>query len=205
VCCGCSATVYSKSGLLEPVPVYVPDYGVHSTVILPTADGSQFVEYAFGDWRFAVLNHDGPFDGLAALFGSKQSGFGRRYLRAEPDPANNVPAPTPRPVKKMALLFAERADVDIVRKELDERYARGNGPPVHNPLSRIDYVIDADTYRLGHNCNHLTARLLRKLGCDVKGPTVLSGFKVVERGGADADAGGRIPPTTQRAPPGGPL
>jgi len=34
---------------------------------------------------------------------------------------------------------------------------------------------------------------------------VLSGFKVVERGGADEDAGGRIPGTTQRVPPGGPL
>ena len=54
-----------QQSLKEPVTVYVADYGVHSSLLLPTGDG-RFVEYAFGDWGYAAQNHCLPQDAVGA-------------------------------------------------------------------------------------------------------------------------------------------
>jgi hypothetical protein len=41
------------------------------------------------------------------------------------------------------------------------------------------YVKDSEHYSVANNCNHLTARCLREMGCEVHGFVVLSNFTVV--------------------------
>ena len=172
---GCAATVYPQAKPLRPTAVYVADYGIHSSVLLPT-DTGRYVEYAFGDWNFAALNHCWPQDAVGALLISFQSTLGRRFVDLQPGQSEPHPVhPTPY---RLQVVYASQDRVERVVHELDDRYQRG-GKPVHNPDNDTDYVKDdTEHYWIANNCNHLTARCLREMGCDVRGLTVLSKFDV---------------------------
>lgn len=172
---GCAATVYPQPNPMHPVAVYVADYGIHSSILMPTGNG-RYVEYAFGDWNFAALNHCWPQDALGALLISFQSALGRRYVDVQPGQTEPHPVhPSPH---RMQVVFVREERLEQVENELDARYARG-GTPLHNSDNDTDYVRDdSEHYWVGNNCNHLTARCLEQMGCDVRGLVVLSKFDV---------------------------
>jgi hypothetical protein len=151
------------------------DYGVHSSLMLPTADG-RYVEYSFGDFGYAALNKGGPHNVLGALLASGQSGIGRRFLSVRPGEENPRPAYAPKSFQKF---FANRFEVSALVKELDQRYRSGADDPVLNPLTDTVFVRDTEHYSFANNCNHMTARLLRQLGCEVSGNTGVSSFRVI--------------------------
>jgi hypothetical protein len=65
-------------------------------------------------------------------------------------------------------------------EELDRRYRKNaTGSEVHNPITDNVFVRDNERYSIVNNCNHMTARMLRQLGCDVRGNTATSKFIVV--------------------------
>lgn len=172
---GCAATVYPRPQPAQPTAVYLADYGIHSSLLLPVAE-RRYVEYAYGDWNFAALNHCWPQDALGALLISFQSALGRRFIdvppgQAEPHPVHPVP-------HRIQVVYASQADVERLVRELDQRYCRDRSDCRHNPENNMDYVKDNQHYWIAHNCNHLTAQCLRELGCDVRGLVVLSGFDV---------------------------
>ena len=172
---GCAATIYPQAHPIRPTAVYVADYGIHSSLLLPTGNG-RYVEYAFGDWNFAALNHCGPQDALGALLISFQSTLGRRFVDVQPGQADPHPVhPSPH---RMQVVYVPEDRVAQVVRELDDRYQRG-GRALHNPENDTDYVRDdTEHYWVGNNCNHLTARCLEQMGCDVRGLVVLSKFDV---------------------------
>lgn len=174
---GCAATVYPGAKPVQPTAVYLADYGIHSSVLLPAGDG-RYVEYAFGDWNFAALNHCWPQDAFGALLISFQSTLGRRYI--EVGPGQLVPHPVHLVPHTLQVVYASRANVDRLVRELDERYRRDGSQSCHNPDNDMDYVKDGEHYWIANNCNHLTARCLRELGCDVHGLVVLSKFDVAQ-------------------------
>ena len=172
---GCATNVYPQAKPVRPVAVYVADYGIHSSLLLP--DGEQrYVEYAFGDWNFAALNHCWPNDALGALLISFQSTLGRRFVAMEPWQVE--PWPTRPSPHNIQVVYASQAEVERVVKELDDRYRRHTRVVLHNSDNGMDYVKDDEHYSLLNNCNHLTARCLREMGCDVRGLAVLSTFSV---------------------------
>ena len=174
---GCGATVYPPAARLsDPVPVYLADYGVHSSLILPTPDG-QFVEYAFGDWGYAAENHCLPQDAVGALVASNQAALGRRFFRLKS--GETVPQPAQRPWS-MAKIDCERPDVFNLVRRLNDRYEAElkSQKPLLNPENGIAFVKDTEHYSFTNNCNHLTARLLEQLGCKVDGLVVASKFNV---------------------------
>jgi hypothetical protein len=174
-CTGCATTVRPEAKPIDPVPVFLTDYGVHSSLMLPTSDG-RYVEYSFGDYGYAALNRGGPHNALGALLVSGQAGIGRRYLTVRPGEENPRPAYAPKSFQK---LYANRFEVSALVKELDERYRNGKEKPVHNPVNDTVFVKDSEHYSIANNCNHMTARMLRQIGCDVKGDTGTSAFRVV--------------------------
>jgi len=175
---GC-VSVYPQKVAVIPTAVYVTDYGIHSSVIIPNGDG-RFVEYAFGDWYYAALNHDWPNDALGALLVSFKSGFGRRFIESTPDlkPSSTQPEP-----ERIQVIYVSRDEVETVRRNLDERYrrnlAKASGKVVHNPENNMDFVPDDERYSFYNNCNDLTARCLRQMGCELKGVVGFSKFQVV--------------------------
>ena len=172
---GCGATIYPQSTPLHPTAVYLADYGVHSSLLLPTDDG-RYVEYAFGDWNFAALNHCLPHEALAALLVSFQSTLGRRYI--EPQPGQTEPHPVHPSPHSIQRVYAPQDQVQRVVRELDERYRHDRGECRHNPDNNMDYVRDKEHYWVANNCNHLTVRCLEEMGCRVRGLVMLPGFTV---------------------------
>jgi hypothetical protein len=173
---GCATTVRPQTQLAHPVAVYLADYGIHSSLLLPTDDG-RFVEYAFGDYYYAALNHTWPNDALGALIISFQSALGRRYI--EPAPGQIAPMPLhPSPVR-MQVVYASQPAVDRLLHTLDERYRADGKRVIHNSENNMDYVLDREHYSVLNNCNHLTARCLREIGCDLQGLVMFSKFDVV--------------------------
>jgi hypothetical protein len=173
---GCAATVIPQQPAVDPVPVYLADYGIHSSLFLPTPDG-RFVEYAFGDWGYAAENKCWPHDALGALLVSFQSALGRRYYDCKP--GQNRPVPDRKP-NSMAKIECEREAVNRVLQRLDERYRAGGSYRRKNPENGIVYVKDREHYSIANNCNHLTARSLQELGCEVRGLVIGSKFAVAQ-------------------------
>ena len=185
---GC-ASVRPRADVRDPVPVYVADFGVHSGLFLPAPDG-RFVEYQFGDWRYAAEGKCWPQDALVALTASGQAAFGRMYHPAIP--GKDEPALARKP-ESLQRVDCERVDVYDLINRLDTRFADladQNGPPVRNS-DGVEFVRDAGHYSVLNNCNHLTARSLRELGCDVSGVVVWSKFEV--RPAAPGATHGEIP------------
>ena len=172
---GCATTVRPDPRPVDPVAVFLADYGVHSSLMLPTPDGT-FVEYSFGDFGYAALNRGGPHNALGALLVSGQSGIGRRFLSVRPD--EDRPRPAYKPLK-VQRLYANRFQVYALVKELDRRYREGADTPVYNPITDNVFVKDTERYSFANNCNHMTGRMLRQLGCEVRGHTATSKFKIV--------------------------
>ena len=171
---GC-ATVRPQSQPVHPTAVYLADYGIHSSLLLPTREG-RYVEYAFGDWNFAALNHCWPQDALGALLVSFHSALGRRFIDVQPGQTEPCPLhPAPHHIQR---IYLSQASVQKVVDQLDQRYRRDATEVRHNPDNDMDYVPDDEHYWLANNCNHLTARCLREMGCSVWGVVVLSNFWV---------------------------
>lgn len=175
---GC-ANVHPAANVLDPVPVFVGDFGIHSGLFLPTTDG-RFVEYAFGDWRYAAENKCLPHDAVIALAASPGSAFGRRYHDCKM--GNLEPCLTRKPYS-LQRVDCERADVYALIDRLDARYnalVEKKGPPVRNEETGVEFVRGDGHYSILNNCNHLTAQSLRELGCQVSGVVVWSKFRVTE-------------------------
>jgi len=193
---GCMATVYPQSRPLHPTPVYLTDYGIHSSLLLPAGDG-RYVEYAYGDWNFAALNHCWPQDVVGALLLSGRSTLGRRYVNVPP--GQTVPRPVHPSPHSIKVIYGSEQDVQRLVREMDERYRRDATESRRNPDNDMDYVPDSEHYSIVNNCNHLTVRCLREIGCDVRGIVVLSGLAVAPAAGESQIAQARkatSPPAT---------
>ena len=171
---GC-ASVVPAARPERPTPVYITDYGVHSSLLLPYGDG-RFVEYCFGDWNYSANNRCWPNDAFAALFLSSSSAFGRRFVDAPP--IGELPQPKHPSPGRVQVIYASQSNVDRVLDMLEARWRADATKVVHNPDNDTDYVPDTEHYSLANNCNHLTARCLREMGCDIRGLVVLSKFQV---------------------------
>lgn len=175
---GC-ATIHSPRTMVDPVPVYLAEYPVHSTILLPR-DG-KFVDYSFGDWNYAALEHKFFTDALGALVISGASEFELRIVAA--DPVSGEPVIPDHP-DRVVRFYANRQDVRHRLKQLDERYQhdlelhRGDGMIVLP--GGIVFVKDTEHYSWTHSCNHLTVQTLEALGYHVDGPVIGSKFQWAE-------------------------
>jgi hypothetical protein len=173
---GCGGTIVPPASPTHPVTVYVADYGRHSTLIMPTDDGGM-VEYAFGDWDWLAGMNRKWYRAVVALFFSNGSAFGRRFFDHIPSQQEfdfNIEA------KKHVTFEVDRGKMVALRDLLDRQYRAAEGTAVFSPDGNYMYVRDPERYWLFHNCNHVTERWLRELGCDVKGACVTSKFKVAK-------------------------
>jgi hypothetical protein len=174
---GCTTWVTPPPHPGNPVAVFVADYGRHSSVVLTDEKGT-LVEYTYGDWGWYALNHDAPWDGLAAIFWSSRATLGRREL---PWPASSQTLTARLKAKHMAEFQADKARVAALLGKLDQRYDQHASTQVYNDKSDFWFVQDDEHYSLFNNCNHLTARWLEALGCHLDGVVFGSDFRVVDK------------------------
>jgi hypothetical protein len=189
VCAGCTTFVSGPASLTDPVPVYFVRYNVHSSVLMPV-DG-KYVDYSFGDWRYAAELHKLPNDALGALLVSFDSTLERRYLAIDPRMGQPFIPDNPDLVIR---LFASRELVRQRIAELEQRVGRDlklhekDGMVVHYGPD-VTFVKDPEHYGLTNNCNHLTAATLRAIGFQVEGSAENNNFHFTQlRGPEDAPA-----------------
>jgi hypothetical protein len=170
----------------DDVPVFVTDYGRHSSLILPDPAG-HWNEYAFGDFNWFALSHTRSTDAARAMLWSAGATLGRRQLELIDHPAAVASDTT---AWKVVRLQAPRAKVQALIRRLDRDYFARHDTVTYNPASAMWFVRNDEAYNAFHNCNHVTARWLRWLGCTTRGTAMFSRFVVA--GGTGAIPGPQV-------------
>jgi len=171
---GCATRIVPPSNPVNPVAVYVTDYGRHSSILLPMGDG-HLMEYSYGDWEFYALNKYKWYIGATKLFISDGSGLGRRIL---PNPGDDQALQKMINCKRLLRVETEQTRVMELLAELDQRYCAKIETMVYNDYGHSYFVKDESHYWLFHTCNAMTAQWLEKLGCKVSGLAVISNFEL---------------------------
>jgi hypothetical protein len=183
VACAIASTGCVTTTIVPPPPgaddvaVFVTDYGRHSSVIVPAPEG-HYVEYAFGDFRWFALSQTRGSDAARAMLFSAGSTLGRRQLDLVDD-AGAVASDTQ--AAQVIHFAAPRDKAHALIDRLDREYFARHDTVTYNPASAMWFVRSREPYHALHNCNHLTARWLRSLGCEVRGAALFSKFRIQER------------------------
>jgi hypothetical protein len=176
---GCvTTTIHPPPATGDDVPVFVTDYGRHSSLIIPAKEG-HYNEYAFGDFRWFALSQTRGSDAARAMIWSAGSTLGRRQLELKHDDPAAVASDTT--AWKVIRFEAPRGKVQKLIDRLDAEYFARHDTATYNPSSAMWFVRSREPYNALHNCNHLTARWLRQLGCDVRGFAMFSKFRLGAR------------------------
>jgi len=193
---GCANRVVPPEHVADPVPVYIVDYGRHSSLLLP-AGPDRLTEYAYGDWDWFASNSTAWTQAIKALFFSAGATIGRRDLD---DPRDGLPGLLSRiGAIRLVRVNVERTRAAALREQLNRRWDRGRDTMIYNPAAELFLVRDSQHYALWHDCNHETARWLREVGCSIWGLNVTSDFVV--KGPAAAAATTRIAAAAQHSDP----
>jgi hypothetical protein len=171
---GCATSIRPPTDPLDPVTTVLVNYGHHSSLILP-APGGGSEEYAYGEWDYFALNKDGLCDGIFALCCCNQGTLGRRTLAAR---AETKELRGHVWCEEMHDLKVARADAEALQKRLEERFQKHLDTSVYNAQSGLTFVQDDESYICYNNCNHVVARWLRELGCEVSGSACFSDFRI---------------------------
>jgi hypothetical protein len=178
VCGGCVTTrIVPPQPSGDDVSVFVTDYGRHSSVLLPTPQG-HYNEYAFGDFNWFALSHTTQTDAAHAMLWSAGGTLGRRQI--------DLPVDDPAAVASDAMAYkvirlrAARAKVDALIEDLDADFYARYDTVTWNTASAMWFVRSGEPYNALHNCNHLTARWLKQLGCEIRGSAMFSKFTLAE-------------------------
>ena len=171
---GCAWTVRPPNNVADSVPIYLTDYGRHTSVIMPLSD-QHMVEYAFGDWNWFAKNESSGLSAVRALLFSKGSTLGRRYFVKTNDVGELMRLSGAERVEKLA---ASREKVKRLTDRLDRAYTKRIDTWHFNPLTHLDHVRSSRHYWGLDNCNNVTASWLRELGVQTSGWPILSKFKV---------------------------
>jgi hypothetical protein len=170
---GCTTVVTPPHHVIDPVSVYLVDYGRHSSLVFPQ-DENSMVEYAFGEWRWFALNDTGLLAAFRALCWSTTGTLGRRFIVTE------GPAGFDHVFAGIALFEVpvEREAADALAGRLDERWVQQEDDMVYNAEYDFYFVPDAQGYHVFRNCNPVVAGWLRDLDCQVRGPALLSKWRL---------------------------
>jgi hypothetical protein len=160
---GCSAyRLQAPARVSDPVQAHVLDYGRHASLALP-ATAHAWEEWFWGDWNWFAMNRRGVIQGAEALFSSRGSALGRRWL---PVPAERLSAAAG--AVKALCIEVERARADALLRQLRTRFAQARATLVRHPDGR-EFVLDSARYSLSNTSAHELARWLRQLGVNVRG------------------------------------
>ena len=174
---GCTTHLTPPLSPVAPVPVLLLDHGRHASLVLPGGEGKT-IRYSYGDWRYYARDVTGFRSGAAALLWPTAPALGRRELDAAPEEAAvrralRVWADT------VITLQVEGARAQALRTRLDSLFAAGKEKAyLYNATYDLDFVHHPRRYWIGHNSNQVLAGWLRELGINVRGPTLLSSWRV---------------------------
>jgi hypothetical protein len=196
---GCTSTkVIPPVRPQEPVTVYLTDYGRHSSVLIPSINGGgDYDEWAFGDYEFFAKGDTRWWVAIRAMLHSPQATLGRRQIKNASMVSQESLMKALGDCRRLMRFEASRVRAEALELQLDTQFRNGAAKPLYSSYSTLYHVPDSQPYWVLHNCNHVTAHWLRRLGCEICGPAIYSNFKLAEISPQPA-ARSTSQPTTQK-------
>lgn len=164
--------------LADPVEVFVVDHGRSTSLVIPASQGG-LLRYAYGDWQWYALGHQGVLRAVAALLWPTRAGFGRAVLEGPPSAAR-----VRRQVLSVVEIHALRADRERVlafERRMEGLYRSRRDTEVQSPWVGMSFVEHPRRYTYFWNSNHAVASWLRELGCETRGPSFSASWRVESR------------------------
>ena len=171
---GCATVVIPPAHLAHPSPVFIADYGRHSSLVLSRGEG-RLVEYSYGQFAWYALERDEWWRVPALLFVPQQGGLGREEWDA---PATAWGVKRRRWLEELLRVEVERDEVEALLARLDARFEAGRETSFRNNNYGFDFVYDDDLYWVGHSCNAAVAEWLEELGCEVPSVAISANYEV---------------------------
>ncbi|MEB3216194.1 MAG: DUF2459 domain-containing protein [Nostocales cyanobacterium 94392] len=167
------ATILAPTDPAEALTIYVPDYGLHSRLVLPIGNG-ELIQYAYGDWNYFALNQQDLKNGLAALFLPTQGTLGRRKFN------NIVELQQIIQQQNNTLLSLAVAQTKVTQllQLLDQRFSQNIETSIKNPETNLTLIKDEQKYTILHNSNHEIVEWLKALDCQIYGFVMWANFQV---------------------------
>lgn len=174
----CTTSIVPPANPVDPVSVYVIDYGRHTSLLLPKEEGAGLIEYAYGEWNWFALDRSRWHDVFGTLLWPTQGTLGRWEWDLPADAAEI----------RLGIFCEDVLEISVAEESrralllrLDARHAQRIDTLHYQPLYQLDFVHDDRKYHLAHNCNHVLAQWLRELDCEVHGWSMFADFVVHER------------------------
>lgn len=175
--CGCTYQVRPPIDPRDPVSVFIADYGFHSTLLLPRADGS-VVEYAYGEREWFARNHEEWFRVAPVLLWPTPAVLGRRELAAPPRYDALREHIRPEALHEVPV---ERSAAARLARKLDADFDSRRAEAIENRRLGMTFVPYDPPYSLLSHCNMFVAQWLREMGCEVTGLAAIADYRVIHR------------------------
>jgi hypothetical protein len=169
---GCAMRIEPPGHVVQPATLYVLDYGMHSSVVLPCADG--FVEFAYGHYDWFALNHDRWYHVPGVVLQPGRGTLGTRTLAAGENREPALPA-----VENAYPLVVEAARCERLREQLTSEFNTHAGEAIDNPTIGLRMTPHPRLYWHHYNCNTAVAQWLEQAGCRVTGWRQAAEFRVL--------------------------
>jgi len=172
---GCSTRLEIKNEPTDPVVVYLLDHGIHSSLVLPRNKGDEYVEYAFGEWKWFAQNKDAWYRVPAVLFWPTEGTLGRiEYKGAGAKDSFRKG----RGEIIIHSLNASKKRVRDLLEILDKKYENKQASEIFNQHYGMKFVPDNRSFYLWRTCNHLVAQWLEILDYGISGSVILSSWDI---------------------------
>lgn len=177
---GCTTTLFPPVVLEDPVPIVFVDHGYTPSLVVPVdEEGEVLARYAYGDWRWYAEGRQGAFDFLRAVFLPSRGALGRRFMKG-PAEVDNVLQVVLVEVADAYLLHVERKALREFNAYMEKIFEGGVDSLLDSRRVDLTFVHHPRRYHMFFNSNHAAAHWLGLLGIAVKGPAMLSHWRVVQ-------------------------
>ncbi len=158
---GCTSIVFPPDHVARPATVYLLREAMHQGIVLPVpaAAPERFVEFGFGDFEWFARGRDQWYRVFPTMLWPTTGTLCRREHGIAPWPS--------QPGLALDPLVVDATAVDLLRQDLEQRFAAGTATLVEQPAWQMQFVVHDDDYWLLHTCADTAAEWLRRLGCTV--------------------------------------
>ncbi len=172
---GCANTIVPPANPVNPVTVFLIDYGRHTSLLLPDSADSTYIEYAYGDWDWFALDKSKWHDAFSTLLWPTQGALGRWEWEIEP----SVDEIRRRiPCEDAYAIVVGSSEAAGQRDRLNAAYESQLDTLHHQARYQLDFVHHDENYHSLHNCNHVVTNWLEQMGCEVRGSAIFANFRV---------------------------
>lgn len=172
----CTTTIVAPPTPGDPVSVYLLDHGRTPSIVLPTSPDRMY-RYAYGDWQWYALVNTGFFSGLAALLIPTQGTLGRQEILGPPT-VETIRAEVPINIDHIYAIPVSAERVRQLHQRLEAEFDANREHMVGTGQGDLAFVPHPQRYTYFRNSNHVAARWLADLGCQLRGPAFGSRWRV---------------------------